>query len=113
MTFGDLYLADVPFANRDGGKVRVVMILKVLSDADVLVLESRGKPHPNRKLIGIVDFTRRGYLGKGYGQSHFYREHLSVINSSSLKRRIAALIPEDKKIFFEGVKSILEPHKGE
>src|SRR5258706_3019078 len=112
MNAGDLYIADVPFRDRPGQKDRIVLILRTLSDTEVLVVESRGKPNDFRQLIGVIDFSRRGYLGKFKGQSHFYHEHLRILHPSAIKNRIGALTPEDFRLFFEKLKPSIQKYEG-
>ena len=73
MNAGDVYFAEVPFKNRHGSKVRPVVIVKILTDDEVFVVESRGKEHANLDLLGIIDFDRREYRNRAIaGKSFFY-----------------------------------------
>src|ERR1041384_2349257 len=105
MDRGDLYLADVPFReDPTRGKTRIVLVVKFLSDDKLLLVESRGKPHPNLELIGAVDFSRRGYAGRPYrGTSHFYLENVRILDRKIFRNPIAGLTPADFKVFFDKI----------
>ena len=109
MAPGDLHRADVPFVDGSGKKNRIVLIVKELEDNEVLVVESRGAPHRNLELIGIVDFSRRGYAGlRVGGVSHFYANNLRILDKSCiLPRPVGGLTPADFRVFFNKIDDLL------
>ncbi len=106
---GELYRADVPFSHGIGKKNRIVLIVKELKDNDVLVVESRGKPHPHLDPIGVVDFSRRGYVGLHVGGvSHFYTDNVRVLKRSLIANDpVGNLTPADYRIFFQKISALL------
>jgi len=102
---GDLYRAEAPFRNGPGKKTRIVLVIKELNEREVLVVESRGKHHDHLNLIGVVDFSRRGYVGiHTSGVSHFYAENIRALSKSVFAPDpLGGLTPGDFKIFFERI----------
>lgn len=109
MDVGDLHLAEVPYRGGSGGKRRIVLIVKQLSSTEVLVVESRGTEHPQLDLIGIVDFSRRGYVGLPYsGRSHFYLQNLRVLDPACVvPEPVGGLTPSDFRLFFAKIDGAL------
>jgi hypothetical protein len=107
MEIGDLHRAEVPFRDNPSQKKRRVVLI-VQENArrnEVVVVESRGSPHAHQNLIGVVDFSRRGYVGHGVGgKSHFYVENIRILPKSVIDSSpIGGLTPADYKVFFEKI----------
>jgi hypothetical protein len=115
MAPGDFHRAEVPFLNRPGSKNRIVLIVKELENDDVLVIESRGNPHLNLDLLGVVDFSRRGYAGlRVGGTSHFYAENLRVLKKDIIsKDPVGGLTAADFKTFFDKIDALLNDETNE
>ena len=111
MAPGDFHRAEVPFRDGSGKKNRIVLIVKELENDDVLVIESRGALHPTLDLIGIVDFSRRGYVGlRVGGSSHFYAQNIRVLKKQIIsKDPIGGLTPADFKTFFDKIDALINP----
>jgi len=111
MNPGDLWYVDVPYHDDPArSKKRVLLVVKELSETEVIVVESRGKPHPHLSLVGIIDFSRRGYLAMPCrGISHFYAENIRNVNTKIFdgKKAFGSLTPQDFKRFFDEINQVI------
>ena len=87
MNVGDIYDAEIPFDESPGSKIRPVIICHIFDDGNLLLAESRGKPHPHLELLGILDMERMPYKNrKRRGVSQFYMENIRERPASVLRK---------------------------
>jgi hypothetical protein len=104
MNIGDLHRADVPFRDDPNQvKNRIVLIVEdIVGTDEVVVVESRGKPHDRLTRIGNVDFEQAPYSGSRVsGTSHFYLQNLRVLKRSVIHPSpVGGLTHSDYQTFF-------------
>ena len=105
MNPGDIYVATVPYKNRDGGKDRPVIVVKELANGRVFVVESRGDEHTNLELLGIIDLDAFGYRNPFFkGKSYFYACNVQILSKTAFKNYLRSLNVADYKTIVEKVR---------